>query len=84
MVRAGRAMHEIPLSQRTLVALHDEQRLAGEDEEVLLSASQWYIAIGSPGPSTLMLIPTCEKSESPSNSQTAGRPAACARTRRAR
>ena len=29
-------MHEVPLPQRTLLALDDQQRLAGEHEEVLL------------------------------------------------
>src|SRR5262245_23913751 len=36
VVRASGAMHEIPLPKRALLALDDEQRLAGEHEEVLL------------------------------------------------
>ena len=37
MPRLGGAVHEVPLAQRPLLALDDQQRLAGEDEEVLLS-----------------------------------------------
>src|ERR671923_2592504 len=36
MVRFGRAVDEVPLLQRPLLALDDEERLAGEYEEVLL------------------------------------------------
>ena len=35
-MRLGRAVHEIPLSERALLALDDQQRLPGEHEEVLL------------------------------------------------
>ena len=33
---SGRAVHEVPLPQLPLLALDDEQRLAGKDQEVLL------------------------------------------------
>lgn len=36
VVRLGRAMNEVPLPQGPLLALDDEQRLAREDEKVLL------------------------------------------------
>jgi hypothetical protein len=36
VVRAGWAVHEIPLPQRPLLPLDDQERLAGEHEEVLL------------------------------------------------
>jgi hypothetical protein len=36
VLRLGWAMHEVPLPQRPLLALDDQQRLAGQDEEVLL------------------------------------------------
>ena len=36
VARPGRAVHEVPLPLRPLLALHDEQRLARENEEVLL------------------------------------------------
>jgi hypothetical protein len=36
VLRLGRAVHEIPLLQRPLLALDDQQRLAGEDEKVFL------------------------------------------------
>src|SRR5437868_9385288 len=36
MVRAGRAVHEVPLAQRSLFSFDDQQRLAGEHEEILL------------------------------------------------
>src|SRR6185436_19580697 len=36
MVRALRAVHVVPLLQWPLLALDDQQRLAGEDEEALL------------------------------------------------
>ena len=32
----GRAVHEVPSPERALLALDDQQRLAGHDEEVLL------------------------------------------------
>ena len=68
-------MHEVPGTQRPLLALDDEERLAGDDEEVLLVASQWYIAIGFARPeSHLTLMPSWAKSWSPSRSQNAPRP----------
>jgi hypothetical protein len=33
-------VHEVPRSQHALFALDDEQRFAGEDEEVLLIGSR--------------------------------------------
>ena len=36
VLRVGRAMDEVPLPQRPLLAFHDEKRLALDDEEVLL------------------------------------------------
>ena len=36
VLRPGRAVHEVPLAQRSLLALDDQQSLAGEHEEVLL------------------------------------------------
>ena len=36
VLRVGRAVHEVPLPERALLALDDQQRLAGDDEEVLL------------------------------------------------
>ena len=36
VLRPGRAVHEVPASERALLALDDQQRLAGEHEEVLL------------------------------------------------
>jgi len=36
VARVGRAMHEIPLRKGALLALHDQQRLPGEDEKVFL------------------------------------------------
>ena len=44
------------------------------------SASQWYIAMGSPGPSTCRLIPTWGNSGSPSKQQIAPRPLRSAQT----
>jgi tRNA pseudouridine-54 N-methylase len=65
MLRLGRTVHEVPLPQRPFFAFDDEQGFAGEDKKVLLVGSQWYIAIGSPGLSTVRPIPICEKSVSP-------------------
>ena len=36
VLRPGRAVHEVPRFQRSLLAFDDQQALAGEDEEVLL------------------------------------------------
>src|SRR5205823_6886216 len=36
VLRLRRAVHEVPLPQRPLLALDDQQRLAGQDEEVFL------------------------------------------------
>jgi hypothetical protein len=36
VLRLGRTVHEIPLTQRPLLALDDQQRLTDKDEEVLL------------------------------------------------
>src|SRR5207237_7980245 len=36
VLRLRRAVHEVPRPQRPLLALHDQERLAGEHEEVLL------------------------------------------------
>src|SRR4051812_11683352 len=36
MIRSGRAVHEVPLPQRTLFSFDDQQRLAGQHEEILL------------------------------------------------
>jgi hypothetical protein len=36
VVRAGRAVHEIPLTQGTLLPFDDCERLAREDEKILL------------------------------------------------
>jgi hypothetical protein len=36
MVRAWWAVHEVPLAQRSLFSFDDQQRLAGQHEEILL------------------------------------------------
>src|SRR5207248_4202703 len=36
VLRIGRAVHEIPLAQRSLSTLDDQGRGAGEDQEILL------------------------------------------------
>ena len=36
VLRPRGAVHEVPLPQRPLLALDDEKRIAGEDEEILL------------------------------------------------
>src|SRR5439155_7674523 len=36
VLRLSRAVHEVPRTERPLLALDDQQRLAREDEEVLL------------------------------------------------
>ena len=76
MLRPRRTVDEVPLPERPLLLLDDQQRLAGEDEEVLLVGLPVVAAERLPGSSTLRLIPSCGKLCSPSRSQSAGRPSA--------
>src|SRR5262249_30552355 len=65
----GCAVEEVPLGQRTLLALDDQGAASREHEERLLCFSRWYIPIRSPDSSTLMLIPKCGNRRLPSNVQ---------------
>ncbi len=58
----GRAMKEIPLSQRPLLALDDEKRLAGQHEKVLLVGFPVVHPHRRTGPSTRRKMPICGNS----------------------
>src|SRR5439155_18393493 len=49
MLGPRRAVHEVPLRELPLLALDNEETLAGEDEEVLLRALAVVHAVGLPG-----------------------------------
>jgi hypothetical protein len=74
VLRLRRAMDEVPCPQTRSSPSTISSASPETTRKSSWSASQWYIAMGSPGPSTYTAIPSCGNSGSPSKSQAAPRP----------
>jgi hypothetical protein len=77
-------VHKVPLSQRTPLALDDEQRLAGEHEEVVLIGLPVIHRHRLAWREDVEADPELREVGSPSNLQIAGRPWPWAQRARAR